>query len=423
MLTSERGTVLPVTLMLVLLLTTLAVAVTSLGMSEPRIAQNLSDSARARAVAEAGLEAAYVQVATAANFTSLIASAPGSGEVAVATNATLPGFTAAYGTYSVIVRNDYRNGDNLITGVVKEGSATVDTNNRLIMVATGTAGNATRMVQVMVKRTPMLPITAALMFPGNDANTNFSGTAFEVNGNDTNLNGTAGSCAAVYGVSTANSSNETIVQNSLSSTQKSKVTGKKQVSSGLNYGDNVIAADGTLTQTLIADFIKDAKRGADVSLYSPSPSGLSYSSIGTSECTSNWASQSCWGTSDKPKIVYIEGEPDPTSQFSALTLNGNVEGHGILIVKNGDLRVNGNFTWHGLVIVTGGWVGLGFMGSVNSTDQIVYGAVISNETSTDPLYEGVVYADAKLRYSCQGLARAFGARRLVTMSSWQEVGQ
>jgi Tfp pilus assembly protein PilX len=418
---NERGTVLPVTLMIVLLLTTLAVAVTSLGMSEPQIADNLSDSARARAVAEAGLEAAYVQVANAASFSSLIASAPASGEVDLATNATLPGLTSAYGTYTVRVRNDYRNGDNLITGVTKEATATADANNRLILVATATVGNATRTVQVMVRRTTLPAITGALMFPGNDANTYFSGTAFEVKGTDTNTDGTAGGCAAVYGISTANSSNETIVQNSLSSSQKSKVTGKKQSSSGTTYGDNVIAPDATLTQAAITSFVADAQRAADVSLYSPSPSGLSYSAIGSS-CSSNWASQTCWGTSDKPKIVYIEGEPDPSSGFSALTLNGTVTGHGILIVKNGDLRVNGNFTWHGLVIVTGDWVGLGFMGG-STTDQFVYGAVISNETADDPLYEGVVYADAKLRYSCQGLARANSARRLLTMSSWQEVGQ
>ena len=95
----------------------------------------------------------------------------------------------------------------------------------------------------------------------------------------------------------------------------------------------------------------------------------------------------------------------------------------MLIVEDGDLKVLGNFNWYGLVIVTGRWVGVGFMGSLNGTDQYVYGGVISNETSTDPLYEGVVYADAKLRYSCQALNTAGGARKLLTMSSWTEVSQ
>jgi Tfp pilus assembly protein PilX len=428
MLSNQRGTVFPVTLMIILLLTTLALSVTALGMSEPQIASNVAGSARARAVAEAGLEWGYIQVVNAADFTAALTGADGYGVRTLATNQAVPGMAATAGTFTVTLRNDNLAGDNLITGVPIEGSATVDANNRLIMTATGTYGNATRRVQVLVRRTALPPIAGALMFPGNDANTSFNGTAFEVNGNDYNVAAlgqtpTAGTCAAVYGIATANSSNETVVQNSLSSSQKPKVLGKKQNTSQSSGGDNAIAPDAALTQSLISSFVKDAKNQADVSLWSPSPSGLTYDNVGTSACTSNWASQSCWGTADKPKIVYIEGQPDPTSAFSAITLNGNVEGHGILVVKNGDMRVNGNFLWHGLVIVTGDWVGLGFMGSVNGTDQAVYGAVISNETSTDPLYEGVVYADAKLRYSCQGLAQARSSRRLVTMSSWKEISQ
>jgi Tfp pilus assembly protein PilX len=423
MLKNERGMILPITLMIMLLLTTVAVAVGSLATSEPQIARNLADAARARAVAEAGLEVAYLQVANAASFTSLIASANGSGEVALATNATLPGLTAAQGgTYTVTVRNDTRTTDPVITGVAKETSITVDANNRLIMVATGTFGNATRQVQVMVKKAALPPTPGALNFPGNDANTSFTDDAFEVNGNDFKMDGTNGTCAANYGITTATTSNETIVQNSLTSAQKDNVKGKKQVSSGAANGDNVIAPDSALTQASITTFLKDASRNADVSLYSPSPSGLSYSDIGSS-CSTNWASQTCWGTAAKPKVVYIKGAADPTSLFTALTLNGNVTGYGVLIVEDGDLKILGNFNWKGLVIVTGNWVGVGFMGSVSGTDQYVYGSVISNETSTDPLYEGVVYADAKLRYSCEALALAGSSRKLITMSSWSEVSQ
>lgn len=422
MLKNERGMILPITLMIMLLLTTVAVAVSSLGTSEPQIARNLADSARARAVAEAGLEVAYLSVANAASFSALIASAPTGGEVALFTNATLPGLNASQGTYSVMVRNDTRNGDPVITGVAKEASVTADTNNRLILVATGNFGNATRQVQVMVRKTALPPTPGALNFPGNDANTAFTADAFEVNGNDFKQDGTAGTCAASYGITTATTTNETLVQSSLTTAQKDNVKGKKQVSSGNTYGDNVIAPDASLTQASIATFLKDVSRTADVSLYSPSPGGLSYSDIGSS-CSTNYASQTCWGTASQPKIVYIKGAADPTSAFTALTLNGNVTGHGVLVVEDGDLKVLGNFTWNGLVIVTGQWVGVGFMGTVTGTDQFVYGSVISNETSTDPLYEGVVYADAKLRYSCAALAAAGGARKLLTMSSWTEVSQ
>jgi Tfp pilus assembly protein PilX len=423
LLKNERGMILPITLMIMLLLTTVAVAVGSLATSEPQIAKNLADAARARAVAEAGLEVAYLQVANAASFTSLISTANSSGVVALATNATLPGLTAAQGgSYSVIIRNDTKTGDPQITGVAAEASTTVDANNRLIMVATGTFGNAVRQIQVMVKKTPLPPIPGALNFPGNDADTYFQNDYFEVSGNDFKTDGTAGTCSSVYGITTATATRETTVQNSLSSVQKDNVTGKKQVSSGTANGDNVIAPDSTLTQASIQSFVKDVTRSADISLFSPSPSGLSYSDIG-STCSTNWASDTCWGTAAKPKVVYIKGAADPSSLFTALTLNGNVTGYGILIVEDGDLKVLGNFTWNGLVMVTGQWVGLGLMGASNSYDQYVYGAVISNETSTDPLYEGVVYADAKIRYSCQALNNVATARKLITMSSWTEVSQ
>jgi Tfp pilus assembly protein PilX len=423
LLKNERGMILPITLMIMLLLTTVAVAVGSLATSEPQIARNLADAARARAVAEAGLEVAYLQVANAASFTSLIASATGTGEVTLASNATLPGMTAAQGgTYTVTIRNDTRDGDPVITGVAKETSITADANNRLIMVATGNFGNGTRQVQVMVRKTALPPTPGALNFPGNDANAAFTDDAFEVNGNDFKMDGTNGTCAANYGITTGSSTNETLVQSALTTAQKDNVKGKKQVASGSGQGDNTIAQDTALTQASIATFLKDVSRNADISLYSPSPGGLSYSDIGSS-CSTNYASQTCWGTASKPKVVYIKGAADPTSMFTALTLNGSATGYGVLVVEDGDMKVLGNLNWKGLIIVTGQWVGVGFMGSVSGTDQFVYGSVISNETSTDPMYEGVVYADAKLRYSCEAINNAAGARKLITMSSWTEVSQ
>jgi hypothetical protein len=120
-------------------------------------------------------------------------------------------------------------------------------------------------------------------------------------------------------------------------------------------------------------------------------------------------------------VVYIKGDPDPSSQFSALQLAGTTQGYGVLIVEDGDLRISGNFGWNGPIIVTGQYVGIGFLGGGN---QAVYGAVISNETAADPgFYEGVVTGNSTIRYSCQALALAKGARRLVTMSSWQEIPQ
>ena len=201
------------------------------------------------------------------------------------------------------------------------------------------------------------------------------------------------------------------MQNSLTSAQKDNVMGKKQVSSGAANGDNTIAPDATLTQASITTFLKDAARNADISLYSPSPERSQLQRRLDVELRDQLREPGLLGHGRQAQGRVHQGRrPDPTSAFTALTLNGNVTGYGVLIVEDGDLKVLGNFNWYGLVIVTGQWVGVGFMGSLNGTDQYVYGSVISNETSTDPLYEGVVYADAKLRYSCQALTNGVGAR-------------
>jgi hypothetical protein len=240
------------------------------------------------------------------------------------------------------------------------------------------------------------------------------------------MDGTAGSCAPVYGISVSSTlgaspgANEAVVQNALSSQQKDNVKGKRQVSTLAGEGNNTIAPEPILTPAFIQDFINNAKAAADITLESKHPDGLSFNNIGAS-CDADVNSSTCWGTAETPKIVYIKGDPDPTSQFNALRMAGNTEGHGILIVEDGDMRVAGNFLWNGPIIVTGKWVGIGFLGGGN---QAVYGSVISNETANDAgFYEGVVTGNSKIRYSCEALAAASRARKLVNMSSWQEVTQ
>src|SRR4029450_8957323 len=100
--------------------------------------------------------------------------------------------------------------------------------------------------------------------------------------------GGPGTCASVYGVTTGTTTNETLVQGSLTSAQKDNVTGKKQVSSGTANGDNTIAPDSTLRQASTSTVLEDAARNADISLYSPSPGGLSVNDVSTANCATNY---------------------------------------------------------------------------------------------------------------------------------------
>jgi Tfp pilus assembly protein PilX len=423
---NERGIVLPVTLMILLLLTSLAVGLAALSQLEPLIARNVVDGTRARFVAEAGVEVAFNTLASTPDWNTLLAPADAHG-VVLANASPMPGLAGGYGVYTVRLRNDTLAADTAITGVAQDASGdTSDGNGRVIVRSAGQVGTARRIVQVMVRRTLLPPFPAALAFPGNEAQSSFTGNSFEVDGNDWNMDGTPGSCAPVYGISVSTTlgsspgANEAVVQNALSSSQKDNVKGKRQVSTRAGEGDNTIAPEPVLTPSFIQSFVNSAKAAADITLESKHPDGLSFNNIGSS-CASDVNSATCWGTAESPKIVYIKGDPDPTSHFNALRMAGDTEGHGILIVEDGDVRISGNFRWNGPIIVTGMWVGVGFLGGGH---QAVYGSVISNETANDPgFYEGVVTGNSKIRYSCEALAAASRSRKLVNMASWQEIAQ
>src|SRR4029450_6584063 len=89
------------------------------------------------------------------------------GVVLGAANTTLPGLSGAHGTFTVLVRNDCNANDNKLTGVAVENAAnaTNDTNNRLILISTGTIGNTTRTIRGGLSKDNLHPIAAALSSP------------------------------------------------------------------------------------------------------------------------------------------------------------------------------------------------------------------------------------------------------------------
>jgi hypothetical protein len=342
---------------------------------------------------------------------------------------------AARGTFTVMVRNDTLAGDTAITGVPPEASATVDANKILILTSTGGVGTSLKGVRAVLKKATFpgngRP-PGALNFPGNESQASFTADNFAIDGRGYRMDGSLDAgCADHWGVAVSSTlpttnpgANESTVQNALSTSspnQKDNVFGKKQNPLQAGQGDNTIASDAGLNPTNIQNFIDQAKNAADITLTSAQPSGLTMGSIGGSTNCANWASQNCWGTQDQPKIVYVKGDPDPTSNFNALRLNGPTTGYGILIVEDGDVRVYGNLDWYGIIIVTGQYVGIGFLGTTSET-QNVYGAVISNETRTDPGYfEGVLQGNAKIRYSCEALDNAFNNRKLTALVGWKDL--
>lgn len=413
---------LPVALLALVLLSGLLLVLLSVGGMEPTLAANLTEMTQARYLAEAGVEWAFDQLvpadptcwSTVPNCWSMVLAADNG---AMATNMALPGLPASAGTFSVSVRNDALPADAQITGQAADpGGPTTDTNNVLILTSTGTYNGVTRQIQVVVSRAS-LNLPAGLSLPGVGTNTAFSGNSFTISGNDTNLDATAGTCPALWGIGVADAATEGRVEFSLSQQQKDNVDGKPQTT-GPGVGNNTIAPDTTLTAAQIAKFVEAVKPYADLSLQASAASRLSYNGVGGS-CDANWNDPTCWGTRSSPKIVYVKGSLDPGQAFYALSVSGTSSGVGILIVEDGDVSVAGNFRWEGLILVTGQYVGLRYGGGGN---QAVYGSIVVNETADlNTQVEVDASGNAKLLYSCQALDNVRNMRRLYRLRSWREL--
>ena len=424
----ERGIAVAVGLVALMTLTALVLAFLAVGAWEPQIARNLADGTRARYVAEAGLESAYDTLIANTNWNGMLAgstcNANDNGSVMGAVNTTLPGLTAASGTYTVRVRNDCRANDSLITGVTVEGNAT-DANDRVILTAVGTFGNAQRTISVVVLRVPNLlspnapphgALNAALSFPGYESDTRFTGNSFTVDGRNHDLNGNLTTGQPLLGISVGPEDqfvpqggpvmhHEQSVQEAVSNQQDDNVVGVHQSNAAATAQGNLTIGAASLTSAAVTAFVNAVKGVADMTINSTHASPASYNNIGNS-CAADINSSNCWGTPENPKIVYVKGQMDPTSLFNALAISGNSTGAGILIVEDGDFTMNGNFHWEGPIIVTGGYVGVGIMGG---GFQDVLGGLISNETATNEapgFYEGVLQGNAKVRYSRAAIDRA-----------------
>lgn len=151
----ERGAALVLALMILVGLTALALALLSIGASEPQISRNHADMLRARYLAEAGIEQAYDTLARNVGFWNVYLTGATCSAGAVLAQSTLPGVPDGYGEFTVRIRNDCEPGDDRITGVPLEDvvNATSDTNGKVIVTSTGGIGHTVHTVAVVISRT------------------------------------------------------------------------------------------------------------------------------------------------------------------------------------------------------------------------------------------------------------------------------
>ena len=414
---NERGTALALAMIMLVVMTALAIGLATMGGVESQISANQSAAAQARLVGEAGLEYAFTVLA-GQDFTSKLAA----GTTLVAAGTTLPGLSAAFGTFGVTIRNDRLAGDTLLTGAAAldpSGSTTVDSNGIVILTATGTGGGATRRIIAVIQR-GTLGINAALTLPGVQADTTTDSPCptgscppnplrnYSIDGRDWRRTDTTTPSELnplKLGIATA-SGYETTVENAFSdSYRRNFVQGKHETTGALTTGLNTINEDTTLTPALIQAFMTNlaANPATQVIMSTqacqfPASGTLHTKAEGlhmTSTSTANVVTiqNNCTGSQEinqtvnlgsptSPQMIYFKGEYDPSSNFVGVGVDGSnpIQGYGILVVEDADLVFfqTGNFRWDGIVLVTGRNVSVAFKGDSNTE---VRGALIGSETN------------------------------------------
>jgi Tfp pilus assembly protein PilX len=471
---SERGVALPLAMILLMVLTLMTITFMSLGAVEPQISRNLSDTARARQLAESGVEWGLTQLANQ-DFTTLLSTATtgancASGVVCrvLGSGQTLPGLTATNGTFTVTMRNDYRPNDNLLTSFPIETQSTRDdngpgtvSNGTIILSSTGTFNAATRTITAVIQR-GSLNINAALSLPGVQTDTFTDappcGTCYSIDGRDWKIadsSSPSGINSTKYGISTYTGvealTGLTYEANAEAgfdtSAKRGYVQGNNQTSPGsLTTGLNTIASDLSLSPPIIQAFLTNlaANPGTQIinstqacqypSGSSSKPEGLRMVATGTANqvnvtnnCTgADQVNQSVnLGTATSPKLLYVKGDYDPSSNFIGMAVSGSqpITGYGVLVVEDGDLSFfqSGQFTWNGLVIVTGRNVGIGFRGGSNTE---IRGALIGNETNGAEVggyFEFLNQSSTmKVRYGKEGIDLALRALYNTRVSGYRE---
>ncbi|HET6204348.1 MAG TPA: hypothetical protein VFI25_16265 [Planctomycetota bacterium] len=207
-------------------------------------------------------------------------------------------------------------------GVDNDGDGKTDEDDEAVVRVTSTAtvGSVARRVTGWLQRSAAtLPSPEAAVYVNDPlATTQFQGNAFQVDGTDRNLNGTAGPEPARYGIAINGSPLQVI--NQLSPVQLDNVKGKGGFPSVTNWAP----PDPDLIDDVIAAFTSRA------SIVFNHYSGVYTGNLGNSQIN---------------QYVVTKSNGD-------LKIGGGSTGAGILLVE-GNLEISGNWEYVGFVFVTG----------------------------------------------------------------------
>jgi Tfp pilus assembly protein PilX len=372
----EKGIVLVISLLIMALLIGAGVGAIVSMQTDFRTAANLKTLTQSLYLAEAGIERAKKTVKESTSTPPVT-----QGSCAAAESLGEGTFTVCYPT------------------VATSGSG-ADTTYTVTIRSSGDVGDSTKTIDSAVRKSFVLS-QAAISFTGNEADSSFSGTAFQVDGNNWDYNSSTGayqkSGSARLGISVASTTQKTTVDSALSSSQKSNITGSGSTTPSLDVGTNF--SQKSVSQ-LATDFCNLA---SSANKFTTPTNG-----------TLTIAGNETWGTRSSPEIRCYTGVGTPG--MPSVDVRGNVSGAGVLVINGSDFVARGAFDWQGLIIVTGAKVGIGFLGGGSRT---LYGSIFINETDYDPVTyrELVLQGSTNVRYSESALKLAYAFLPIGTLAS------
>ena len=267
--------------------------------------------------------------------------------------------------------------------------------NRMTVVSTGTAARSSlREIEAVLKLDGAFS-PGAIYLPGSSVNTDFNGNQFLVDGNDHTIIDTVPPYDNLEdrpGVALKSKANVAPVVATLSNGQYDNIQG--------TGGSPSVASASGPSESRIENEITGAILALPGVVRNPSIHG-----------------NDTFGT------IYPNLVPQITHFTSSVTLNGNVEGAGILIIDGG-LTINGNFDFVGLIIVRGPTV---FTKKADENETTVTGnsSIVGALWTTDLNLE--VGGSASVTYSSQALElmnATFGGHVLpqdVAVAAWKEL--
>lgn len=379
----------------------------TLMLGETRIASSDRDLTLALNAAEAGVQQALRNLRAAAAVSDVLRTASlrsGAG--------TLPGGVG----YTFTVAND----------PAENATPTTDTNNMVLITASGTVRNAARVIEALayIPKIPGLP--AAIYVPGAEGDSSFSGTSFIVDGHDTDpVSERRTGGVTKLGVGAGSTGVRDTIYNALSDAER-----RQPVFDGTagDYGGQPsLGVDTSLTSDQVqamADIYggfaapqNAVQLAAGASLSVSGTHTYANGSGGGPSSTNNQG----WGTRTSPNVYKFSGitmaqyTANPAVAPPTLNISGNFEGAGILVLDGVQLNISGNFRWEGLIIVTGPKVGINIGGG---GFQKIFGSVLVNERAADRCRaavcdELIVLGNPSIKYSQTAIdnaGRALGQR-------------